>query len=123
MYIIGLRYILNFVKNKERVEFIMINTVALIGRLTSDPELRHIPSGVSVTSFTIAVDRSYVKAGEERETDFIEIVAWRHTAEFICKHFRKSQLIAVEGVLQTRSYEDKTGLRRKVFEVIANNVH
>jgi len=101
----------------------MINTVALIGRFTADPELRHIPSGVAVTSFTIAVDRSYVKAGEERETDFIDIVAWRHTAEFICKHFTKGQLIAVEGVLQTRSYEDKTGKRRRVFEVIANNVH
>ena len=101
----------------------MINTVALIGRLTSDPELRHIPSGVPVTSFTIAVDRAYVKAGGEREADFINIEAWRHTAEFICEHFHKGQLIAVEGSLKTRLYRDKAGKKHKVFEVVANNVH
>ena len=100
----------------------MLNVVALLGRLVSDPELKHTPNDVAVTSFTIAVDRSYAKAGTERQTDFIEVVAWRGTAEFICRYFEKGQLIAVHGSIQTRSYTDKEGNKRKVVEVLASNV-
>jgi single-strand DNA-binding protein len=101
----------------------MLNVAVLMGRLVADPELRQTPSGVSVTSFTLAVDRSYVKAGTERQTDFIDVVAWRGTAEFVCKYFRKGQLAAVQGSIQTRSYTDKEGNKRKAFEIVADNVH
>jgi len=101
----------------------MLNVVALIGRMTADPELRHTPSGVSVTTFTLAVNRSYVKQGAERQADFIDIVAWRMTAEFICKYFRKGQMMALEGSIQTRTYQDKEGKTRKAFEVLADNVY
>lgn len=101
----------------------MLNVAVLMGRLVADPELRHTPNGVSVTSFTIAVDRSYVKSGTERQTDFIDIVAWRNTAEFVCKYFRKGQLAAVQGSIQTRTYTDKEGNKRKAFEIVADNVH
>lgn len=101
----------------------MLNVVVLIGRLTADPEIRYTPSNVPVTTFTIAVNRSYVKQGTERQTDFIDIVAWRSTAEFVCKYFKKGQQIAVQGSLQTRSYTDSQGNRRKAYEVIADNVH
>lgn len=96
----------------------MLNTVILMGRLTADPEPRRTPSGVSVTAFTVAVTRSYGK--QERQTDFIECVAWRNTAEFICKYFRKGQMISVQGSIQTRSYQDKQGNRRKAVEVLAD---
>lgn len=101
----------------------MLNVAVLMGRLVADPELRHTPSGISVTSFTIAVDRSYVKAGTERQTDFIDIVAWRNNAEFVCKYFRKGQLVAVQGSIQTRTYTDKDGNKRKAVEIVADNVH
>lgn len=101
----------------------MLNIVALNGRCVADPELRKTPAGISTTTFTIAVDRSYVKPGTERQTDFIDIVAWRGTAEFACKYFRKGQLIAVNGSLQTRSYENKEGRKVKVWEVVADNLH
>ncbi|MBR2805621.1 MAG: single-stranded DNA-binding protein [Oscillospiraceae bacterium] len=101
----------------------MLNTVAIMGRLVADPELRHTPSNFSVTSFTVAVSRSYVKQGTERQTDFIDVVAWRNTAEFICRYFKKGQMIAIEGSLQTRTYQDKEGHNRKAVEVPANNVY
>ncbi|WP_085833591.1 single-stranded DNA-binding protein [Clostridium merdae] len=101
----------------------MLNVTVLMGRLVADPELRHTTSDIAVTSFTIAVDRSYVKSGAERQADFIDIVAWRSTAEFVCKYFRKGQLIAVQGSIQTRSYQDKDGNKRKAFEIVADNVH
>ncbi len=101
----------------------MLNQVALMGRLTADPELRHTPSNISVTTFTLAVNRSYVKQGAERQTDFIDIVAWRNTADFICRFFKKGQMMAVEGSIQTRTYTDKEGKNRKAFEVLANNVY
>lgn len=101
----------------------MLNVAVLTGRLVADPELRHTPNGVAVVSFRIAVDRSYAKAGTERQTDFIDIVAWRSTAEFVCKYFRKGQLISVQGSIQTRSYTDKDGNKRTAFEVVADNVH
>lgn len=101
----------------------MLNTAILMGRLTADPELRHTPSDVAVTSFTLAVDRSYVKSGADRQVDFIDIVAWRSTAEFVCRYFHKGQLVAVQGSIQTRNYTDKEGNKRKAFEVVADNVH
>ena len=100
----------------------MLNTAAIMGRLVADPELKHTSSGVAVTSFTLAVDRNYAKPGEERQTDWIDVVAWRGTAEFICKYFTKGRMIAVTGFLQTRSWEDKNGSKRKVTELVAQQV-
>lgn len=100
----------------------MLNRVILMGRLVADPELKTTQSGISVTSFRIAVERSYAKAGEERQTDFINIVCWRNTAEFVCKYFPKGSLIALEGQLQTRTYQDKDGTTRYMVEVLADKV-
>lgn len=100
----------------------MLNSAVLMGRLVADPELRHTPNDIAVTSFTLAVDRSYVKAGTERQADFIDIVAWRGTADFVCKYFRKGQLVAVQGSIQTRSYTDSQGNKRKAVEIVADNV-
>ena len=100
----------------------MLNRVILMGRLVADPELKTTASGVSVTSFRIAVDRSYVKSGEERKADFIDIVCWIQTAEFVCRYFSKGSLIAVEGQLQSRTYQAKDGTNRYVVEVVADNV-
>lgn len=93
-----------------------------MGRLVSDPELKTTPSGVSVTTFRIAIDRNYVKAGEERKADFFDIVCWRQTADFVCRFFGKGSLIAVEGQLQSRTYQAKDGTNRYVVEVVADNV-
>ncbi len=100
----------------------MLNVAVLMGRLVADPELRHTPNGIAVTTFRIAVDRNYAKAGTERQADFIDIVAWRATAEFVCKYFRKGQMIAVNGSIQTRSYTDRDGNKRTAFEIVADNV-
>lgn len=100
----------------------MLNRVILMGRLVSDPELKTTGTGISVTSFRIAVDRSYVKSGEERKADFFDIVCWRSTAEFVCRYFGKGSLIAVEGQLQSRTYQAKDGTNRYVVEVVADNV-
>ena len=100
----------------------MLNASVLMGRLTADPELRHTPNGVAVTSFTLAVDRPYAKAGADRQTDFIDIVAWRTAAEFVSKYFRKGQMMAVQGAIQTRTYTDKDGNKRKAFEIVADKV-
>lgn len=101
----------------------MLNSVVLQGRLATDPELRYTPSNVAVTSFPIAVERSYVKSGAERQVDFFDVVAWRNTAEFICNNFHKGQAIALVGELQTREYTDKNNIKRKVVEVIASQAH
>jgi single-strand DNA-binding protein len=98
----------------------MLNSAILMGRLTNSPELKTTQSGIYVTSFTLAVDRGY---GDEKQTDFINIVAWRKTAEFVSKWFKKGQLVAIEGSIQTRKYQDKDGNNRTAFEVVANNVH
>lgn len=95
-----------------------INHVTLMGRIANDLEIRATQSGISVLTFVLAVDRYFVKQGEERQADFITCVAWRQNAEFINKHFAKGRMIAVEGVLQTRTYDDKNGNRRKATEVI-----
>lgn len=116
-------YFLNMSVKLRHGGLFMLNVVALNGRLTADPELRHTNSDIAVTSFTLAVDRSYVRAGAERQTDFIDIVCWRGTAEFASKYFKKGQLVAVEGSIQTRSYTDNQGNKRKAFEIVANNVH
>lgn len=100
-----------------------LNVVALMGRLTRDPEMRKTPQGVSVATFTVAVDRSFVKQGEDRQADFIDIVCWRNTAEFVCKYFQKGSMIALNGSIQTRTYQDKNGNNRKTFEIVADNVH
>lgn len=100
----------------------MLNCVILTGRLVADPELRHTSSDIAVTHFTIAVSRRFARSAEERQTDFIDIVAWRNTAEFVCKYFKKGQMIAVEGSIQTGSYQDKDGIKRKTFEIVARDV-
>jgi len=100
----------------------MINRVVLMGRLVADPELKTTNTGISVTSFRIAVDRSYVKAGAERQADFFDIVAWRSSAEFVCRNFSKGSLIAVDGQLQSRQYTTKDGQNRTAIEVVADNV-
>ena len=101
----------------------MLNKVILMGRLTADPELKYTPSNVAVCSFTIAVDRSYAKPGEQRKADFIPIVTWRNTAKFVSKHFMKGQLINVCGSLQTRSWDDSQGNKRFATEVIVEEVN
>lgn len=99
-----------------------LNTVCLVGRITYAPELKSTPSGVSVIRFQVAVDRTYQAKGQERQTDFVDCVAWRNTAEFIKRNFSKGQMIAVEGSIQTENYTDKNGNQRKSVEVVANNV-
>ncbi len=100
----------------------MLNRIILIGRLTRDPELRYVPSGQPVASFTLAVDRPFVNQQGERGTDFIDIVAWRKLAEQVTQHLSKGRLVAVEGRLQIRSYETQDGQKRKVAEVVADAV-
>ena len=100
----------------------MLNVVAIMGRLVADPELRTTQSGINVVSFRIACDRNFVRQGEQRQADFIDIVAWRQQAEFVSKYFQKGSLIAIEGSLQTRQYQDKNGNNRTAVEVVANNI-
>jgi len=99
----------------------MYNRIILVGRLVADPELRQTPNGTNVTSFAIAVDRAFSSRDGERQTDFIDVVAWRQTAEFICRYFNKGKVILVEGSLQTRTYTDKNDQKRKAWEVVADN--
>ena len=100
----------------------MLNNAVIMGRLVAQPELKTTGSGISVTSFTVAVDRRFVKQGEERQADFIDVIAWRQSAEFVCKYFSKGSMIAVQGSIQTRTYEDKDGNKRKAVEIVADNV-
>ena len=100
----------------------MINSVVLMGRLTFDPELKTTSTGISVVSFQVACDRNFQRAGEERKADFIDVTAWRQTAEFISRYFRTGSMIAIEGSIQTDSYTDKDGNKRKRVQVVANNV-
>lgn len=100
----------------------MLNRVILMGRITQDLDLRQTPSGVSVLTFNIAVDRSFSKQGEERQTDFITCVAWRQQAEFISRYFSKGRMIAIEGNLRTRTYDDKNGSKHYVTEVYVDSV-
>ncbi len=100
----------------------MLNSAIIMGRLTADPELRTTASGLSVTSFSVAVDRRFQRQGEEKQTDFINVVAWRQTAEFVSRYFHKGSMIAVQGSIQTRNYEDKNGNKRTAVEIVADNV-
>lgn len=100
----------------------MLNVVAIMGRLVADPELRTTPAGVNVCKFRIACDRNFAKPGEQRRADFIDVIAWRQQAEFVCRYFQKGSMIAVEGSLQTRQYQDKQGSNRTAVEVVANNI-
>lgn len=101
----------------------MLNNIVLMGRLVRDPELRHTGSGTAVASLTLAVDRGYKSQSGEKETDFIDIVAWRSTAEFVCKYFTKGRMVVVEGRLQVRDWTDKDGGRRRSAEVVAENIY
>ena len=100
----------------------MLNRVILMGRITQDLELKSTPSGVSVLSFSVAVERSYARQGEDRQADFINCVAWRQQAEFISKYFGKGRMIALEGNLRTRTYDDKNGTKHYVTEVYVDSV-
>jgi single-strand DNA-binding protein len=99
-----------------------VNRIFLIGRLTRDPELRYVPSGQPVAKFTLAVDRPFKNSQGERDTDFVDIVAWRKSAELATQHLSKGRLVAVEGRLQIRSYEAQDGSRRKVAEVVTDRI-
>lgn len=101
----------------------MVNNVVIMGRLVRDPELRQLDNGTSVTSFSVAVDRNYVdKTTNERQADFLNVVAWRQTAEFVCKYFHQGDMIALEGSLQSRKYTDKDGNNRIAIEIVASNI-
>lgn len=101
----------------------MLNKIVLMGRLTRDPEIRRTQSGTAVASFTLAVDRDFKSQDGERETDFIDVVAWRSTAEFVRKYFSKGRMAVVEGRLQVRDWKDKDGAKRRSTEVIADSVY
>lgn len=102
----------------------MLNKIVLMGRLTRDPELRRTDSGIAVASFSLACDRDYSgKDGAEKQTDFVDIVAWRHTAEFVSKYFTKGRMAVVSGRLQIRNWTDKEGNKRRSAEVVADNVY
>ena len=101
----------------------MLNKIILMGRLTRDPELRRTQSGTAVTSFSIACDRDFKSQSGEKETDFIDVVAWRSTAEFVSKYFTKGRMAIVEGRLQIRDWTDNNGSKRRSAEVIADNIY
>ena len=101
----------------------MLNIVAIMGRLVADPELRTTPAGVNVCQFRIACDRNFARQGEQRQADFVDIVAWRQQADFVCKYFSKGSLIAINGRIQTRNYQDKNGNNRTAFAVVAENIN
>lgn len=101
----------------------MLNNIVIMGRLTRDPELRRTSSGVAVASFTLACERDFAPQGEARGTDFIDIVAWRYTAEFVEKYFSKGQMAVVSGRLQIRNWEDKEGNKRRSAEILADHVY
>ena len=101
----------------------MLNQIVLMGRLTRDPELRRTGSGVAVASFTLAVDRDFAAQGAEKETDFVDIVAWRNTAEFVSRFFTKGRMAVVTGRLQIRNWTDKEGNKRRSAEDVADNVY
>lgn len=108
-------------RKSERITY-MLNVVAIMGRLVADPELRTTPSGVSVCTVRIACDRNFVQQGQERQADFLDVVAWRGTAEFISKYFSKGSMVAVHGHLQTSNYKDKNGNSRTAVEIVADDL-
>lgn len=100
----------------------MLNRIVLMGRLVADPELRQTTNGIAVCSFRIAVDRNFASKSGERSADFIDIVAWRQTGEFVSRYFTKGKMIVVDGSLQSRNFEDKNGNKRTAYEVVADSV-
>lgn len=100
-----------------------LNNVTIMGRLTKDPELRYTNSGSAVTTFSIAVDRDFKDGNGETPTDFLDVVAWKGTAEFISRHFAKGRVIVAGGRLQTRNWEDKDGNKRRTVEIVADRVY
>ena len=101
----------------------MLNVAIIMGRITKDLELKETPNNVAVTTFTVAVNRDYTKQGEEKKADFINVTAWRNTAEFVTKYFKKGSSIVVKGTIQTRDYTDKDGNKRTFFEIVASDVY
>ena len=101
----------------------MLNNIVIMGRLTRDPELRRTQTGVAVASFTLACERDFAPQGADKETDFIDIVSWRYTAEFVEKYFSKGQMAVVTGRLQIRNWEDKEGNKRRSAEILADHVY
>ena len=101
----------------------MLNVVVIMGRLVADPELRTTTNGINLARFRIACDRSYARQGEQRQTDFLDVVAWRQQADFVCKYFQKGSLIIIEGSIQSRQYQDKNGNNRTGVEIVANNIN
>lgn len=100
----------------------MLNVVAIMGRLVADPELKITPAGISVCTFRIACDRNFVQQGQQRQADFIDVVAWRHNADFLCKYFAKGSMVAVQGRLQTWQYQDRNGSNRTAVKVVADSL-
>ena len=101
----------------------MLNHIVVMGRLTRDPEIRKTASGVSVASFSVAVDRDFSQQDGKKETDFLDVVAWRNTAEFAAKYFTKGRMAVVSGRLQIRNWEDKEGNKRRTAEILAENIY
>lgn len=101
----------------------MLNLAVLMGRLVADPVLTNVKGDIAKATFTLAVDRNFTKRGEKPEVDFIDVLAWRSTANFVSNYFHKGQLIAVQGSIQTSTYTDTQGNKRKAFEVVADEVH
>jgi len=101
----------------------MYSRTIIVGRLTADPELRQTPNGISVTSFSVAVGRSFTPKGGERQTDFYDVVAWRNNAEFIARYFTKGSAILIEGAMESRQFTDKNGNNRRVWELVADSAH
>ena len=101
----------------------MLNVVAIMGRLVADPELRTTTSGINMARFRIACDRNFARQGEQRQADFLDVVAWRSQADFVCKYFQKGSLIVIDGSIQTRQYQDKNGNNRTAVEIVANNIN
>ena len=101
----------------------MLNRIVIMGRLTRDPEIRNTQSGVMVVSFTLAVDRDYKTQNGDRQTDFIDCTAWRNTADFICKYFSKGKMMIASGRLETGSYEDNNGIKRKTADVVVESAY
>lgn len=101
----------------------MLNIIAIMGRLVRDPEMRQTTTGKNMASFRVAVDRGSKDANGQNQADFFDVVAWNKTAEFVCKYFQKGSLIAIDGRLQSRNYQDKNGNNRTAIEILVNNVH
>ena len=118
-----IRAVMSYDPEKGDLEQHMLNHIVVMGRLTHDPELRKTASGVSVASFSVAVDRDFSQQDGKKETDFLDVVAWRNTAEFAAKYFTKGRMAVISGRLQIRNWEDKDGNKRRTAEILAENIY